>query len=154
MIKPIIKREKLIDVLNEIIAEKGELSLFGLFLRREAPNVWDLIVASPWIEKNRSKAMRYLADKVKAHLTSDELLSLSRIVILESHYPVLEAIFNAIPAGKEKAVFRNEDFLGLEIRRGYVLKAKRPQKNGKLQSTKKQPKRTTAPSRRRVAAIR
>ncbi len=151
MIKPIIKREKLVAVLNEITAEKGEISLFGLFLRREAPNVWDLIVASPWIEKNRSKAMRYLADKVKAHLTSDELLSLSRIVILESHYPLLQAIFNAIPAGKEHAVFRNEDFLGLEIRRGYVLKAKRARKNGKLQPKKKQPKRTTS-SRRRVAA--
>ena len=151
MIKPIIKREKLIAVLNEITAEKGEPSLFGLFLRREAPSVWDLFIASPWIEKNRSKAMAYLADKVKAHLTLEELLSLSRIVILESHYPLLKAIFDAIPTGKEQAVFRNVDFLGLEIRRGYVLKAKRPRENGKLQAKKKQPKRA-ASSRRRVAA--
>lgn len=152
MSKPIIERAKMIAMLNEIIAEKGELNLFGLFLRREAPNVWDLFVASPWIEKNRSKAMRYLADKVKAHLTLEELLSLSRIVILESHYPLLQAIFNAIPAGKEQAVFRNTDFLGLEIRRGYVLKAKPLQKNGKLSPKNKQPRRATASSRRRVAA--
>lgn len=152
MIKLVIKREKLIAVLNEITAEKGEPNLFGLFLRREAPNVWDLFIASPWIERNRSKAMRYLADKVKAHLSSDELLSLSRIVILESHYPLLQAIYDAIPAGKEQAVFRNEDFLGLEIKRGYVLKAIRPQKNGKLHPKKKQLKRATATSRRRVAA--
>jgi hypothetical protein len=151
MIKPIIKREKLIAILNEITAEKGEPNLFGLFLRREAPNVWDLFIASPWLEKDIRKALAYLANKVKAHLTSDELLSLSRIVILESHYPLLQAIFSAIPAGKEQAVFRNEDFLGLEIRRGYVLKAKRPPKNGKFQPKKKQSKRTTS-SRRRVAA--
>lgn len=152
MIKPVIKRKKLIAILNEITAEKGEPNLFGLFLRREAPNVWDLFIASPWVEKDRRKALAYLADKVKAHFTSDELLSLSRIVILESHYPLLQAIFDAIPAGKEPAVFRNVDFLGLEIRRGYVLKAKRFQKNGKLQSKKKSLKRATASSHRRVAA--
>ncbi|MGH7598842.1 MAG: hypothetical protein ACREOI_21010 [bacterium] len=151
MIKPIIKREKLASVLNEITAETGEPYLFGLFLRTEAPNVWDLVVASPWLEKNRIKAMSYLADKVKAYLTSDELLSLSRIVILESHYPVLKAIFDAIPSGKEQAVFRNEDFLGLEIKRAYVLKAKRPQKNDKMPTNKK-PRQRTAPARRRIAA--
>lgn len=152
MIKPIIKREKLIAILNEITAEKGEPNLFGLFLRREAPNVWDLFIASPWVEKDRRKALAYLADKVKAHFTSDELLSLSRIFILESHYPLLQAIFDAIPAGKEQAVFRNVDFLGLEIRRGYVLKAQPFQKNGKLRSKKKSLKRATASARRRVAA--
>jgi len=153
MIKPVIKREKLIAVLNEITAEKGEPHLFGLFLRREAPNVWDLFIASPWLEKDIRKALAYLADKVKAHLTFDELLSLSRIVILESHYPLLQAIFDAIPAGKEQAVFRNVDFLGLEIRRGYVLKAKRPPENGKLRPKKNQLKRTASSSRRRVAAM-
>ena len=152
MIKPIIKREKLVSVLNEITAETGAPNLFGLFLRREAPNVWDLVVASPWLDKNRLTAMTYLADKVKAHLTLEELLSLSRIVILESHYPVLAAILDAIPAGKEQAVFRNADFLGLEIRRGYVLKAKRPRKNGKLQPAEKQLKRAAPSSRRHVAA--
>jgi hypothetical protein len=124
--------------------------LFGLFLRREAPNVWDLFIASPWLEKDIRKALAYLAGKVKAHFTSDELLSLSRIVILESHYPLLQAIFDAIPAGKDQAVFRNEDFLGLEIKRAYVLKAKRPRKNGKAQTTKK-PRQRTAPARRRLA---
>lgn len=151
MIKPIIKREKLISVLNDITAEIGEPNLFGLFLRREALNVWDLVVASPWLDKNRLTAMTYLADKVKAHLSLEELLSLSRIVILGMHYPVLAAILNAMPTGKERAVFRNVDFLGLEIRRGYVLKAKRPRENGKRQAKKKQPK-GAASSRRRVAA--
>jgi len=148
MIKPIIKREKMVALLNEIIAEKGEVTLFGLFYRE---GDWELFVAGPWVDKDYMGAHRYIDKKLKAHLTAEENRSIYRIGILESHYPVLQAILDAVPAGKERAVFRNEDFLGLEIKRAYILRATRPQKTGKVQSTKKQPKRTTS-SRRRLAA--
>ena len=149
MRKPIIKREKLVALLNEIIAEKGEVTLFGLFFR---DGDWDLFVAGPWVDEDYMGAHRYIDKKLKAHLTSEENLSIYRIGILESHYPVLAAIFDAIPAAQEQAVFRNENFLGLEIKRAYVLKAKRSQKNGESQPKKKQSKRAAASSRRRVAA--
>ncbi len=148
MIKPIVKREKMVALLNEIIAEKGEVTLFGLFLR---DGVWDLFVAGPWVDQDYMGAHRYIDKKLKAHLTPEENLSIYRIGILESHYPVLAAILDAIPKGQEQAVFRNEDFLGLEIKRAYVLKAKRPQKNGKMQANKK-PRQRTTPARRRFAA--
>lgn len=146
--KLIIKRDKMIALLNEIIAEKGEVTLFGLFFR---DGVWDLFVAGPWVDEDYMGAHRYVDKKLKAHLTVEENLTIYRIIILESQYPVLAAILDAVPAGKEQTVFRNEDFLGLEIKRAYVLRAKKPQKTGKVQPKKKQPKRTTS-SRRRIAA--
>jgi hypothetical protein len=146
--KLIIKREKMFALLNEIIAEKGEVTLFGLFFR---DGDWDLFVAGPWVDEDYMGAHRYIDKKLKAHLTPEENLTIYRIVILESHYPILAAILDAVPAGKEQAVFRNEDFLGLEIKRAYVLKAKRPQKNGKMQTNKK-PRQRIAPARRRLAA--
>jgi len=149
MIKPIIKREKMVAVLNEIIAEKGEVTLFGLFHREV---VWDLFVAGSWVDEDCMGAHRYVDKKLKAHLTAEEYLSIYRIIILESHYPVLAAILDAVPAGKEQTVFRNEDFLGLEIKCAYVLRAKRPQKTGKVQPREKQPKRA-ASSHRRVASM-
>ena len=148
MIKPAIKREKMVALLNEIIAEKGEVTLFGLFLRNGG---WDLFVAGPWVDQDYMGAHRYIDKKLKTHLTPEENLSIYRIGILESHYPVLAAILDAIPAGQEQAVFRNENFLGLEIKRAYVLKAKRPEKSGKPRANQKRRKRTT-PSRRRLTA--
>ena len=148
MIKPIVKRDKMVSMLNEILAEKGEVTLFGLFHRE---GDWELFVAGPWVDKDYMGAHRYIDKKLKAHLTAEENLSIYRIGILESHYPILAAILDAVPAGREQAVFRDEDFLGNEIKRAYVLRAKRPQKTGKVQPKKKQPKRA-ASSSRRVAA--
>jgi len=34
----------------EIAAEKGPFLLFALFLRQDAADRWDLVVAAPWIE--------------------------------------------------------------------------------------------------------
>ncbi|MCI0696803.1 hypothetical protein L0337_32965 [candidate division KSB1 bacterium] len=144
-----IKHHKLISLLNEITAEKGELTLFGLFLREDAPNVWDLVVAAPWIEKNRSKALHYIVEKIKAHLTMPELLSLSKVVILESINPLLKAILDAIPPGQDQVEWQNVTFINLELARAYIFKAKRPQKSGKMQTTKK-PRQRTAPARRRL----
>jgi len=146
--KLIIKRDKMVALLNEIIAEKGEVTLFGLFHRE---GDWELFVAGPWVDEDYMGAHRYIDKKLKAHLTAEENLTIYRIGILESHYPILAAILDAVPAGREQAVFRNEDFLGNEIKRAYVLRAKRPQKTGKPEPKKKQPKRA-ASSRRRVAA--
>jgi hypothetical protein len=148
-----IKHDKLIALLNEMTAEKGELTLFGLFLREDAPNVWDLVVAAPWIEKNRSKALDYIVEKIKAHLAFPELLSLSKVVILESNNPLLRAILDAIPPGKKQAEWQNVTFINLELARAYIFKAKRPEKNGKLKSTQK-PRPRTARSSRRLAAAR
>jgi hypothetical protein len=146
MIKPIIKRDKMIALLNEIIVEKGKVTLFGLFFR---DGVWDLFVAGPWVDGDYMGAHRYIDKKLKAHLTAEENLTISRIGILESQYPILAAILNAAPAGKEQAVFRDEDFLGNEIKRAFVLRAKKPQKAGKPEPKKKQLKRA-ASSRRRM----
>jgi len=149
-----IKHDKLIALLNEMTAEKGEFTLFGLFLREEAPNLWDLVVAGPWIEKNRSKALSYIVEKVKSHLTFLELLSLSKVVILESGNPLLHAILDAIPPGQEQIEWQNVTFINLELARAYIFKARRPEENDKRRPKKKQLKRTTASPRRRVAAIR
>lgn len=150
---PKIRYKALAAILKEVTKEKGEITLFGLFLREEAPNVWDLVVAGPEFEKDQTETLSYFIRKIKAHFLSDELMSLSRVTILEADNPILAAILNAIPAGQKKTVFRNEDFLGLEIKRAYVLKVKRPQTNGKMQTTKK-PRQRTAPARRRLAAAR
>jgi len=148
---PKIRYKALAAILKEVAKEKGELSLFGLFLRDEAPNVWDLVVAGQEFEKDQTEMLSYFVRKIKTHFLSDELMSLSRITILDAGNPVLEAILNAMPFGQEKVEFRDEDFNGYEIKRAYIFKAKRPQNNGKQQPKKKQLKRTSL-SRHRVAA--
>jgi hypothetical protein len=75
------------------------------------------------------------------------------VVILESHNPLLKSILEAIPPGHDQVEWQNVTFINLELARAYIFKAKKPQKNGKMQTNKK-PRQRTAPARRRLAAAR
>jgi hypothetical protein len=61
--------EKLREIERALSKEKGALDLFALFLREDAPNVWDLVVAGEWIEKDRARAIREISKRVQKTLT-------------------------------------------------------------------------------------
>jgi hypothetical protein len=44
--------EKLASLERDVASEKGEFSLFGLFLREDAEGKWDLLASAPWLETN------------------------------------------------------------------------------------------------------
>ena len=92
MIKHIIN--KLESLEKEIADEKGEFSLFGLFLREDAENRWDLVVAAPWLNSDSMEDLNYIVSKLNIYLKNSELLSISRIVILELNDPMVQIITN------------------------------------------------------------
>jgi hypothetical protein len=68
---------------HDIASEKGEFSLFALFLREDADDTWDLLASAPWLEANNRESLDYLVNQLRSRLDTQELLSLSRIVLLE-----------------------------------------------------------------------
>ncbi len=86
--------EKLQSIAKEIANERGELSLFAFLLREEAENKWDLVVAAPWLNTDSIEDINYIADKLKHYLDVSELLSISRIVLLDTYDSIVQKINN------------------------------------------------------------
>jgi hypothetical protein len=124
MTPPIDKYKK---IRNRILRDKGDLDFFGLILREDAPDVWDLVVSAPWAEADTWSALQYLSNVVKAELEPAELLQLSRVVILEKGNPVLQALLAALAVtGDSVAEYRDSTVGGIHFRHAYVLEAKSP----------------------------
>ncbi|NLJ29091.1 MAG: hypothetical protein GX433_13945 [Deltaproteobacteria bacterium] len=104
--------EKLIRAEREMSEDKGAFLLFAFSLREDAPDLWDLIVSAPWITQDKSGSLNYIAKKVQGVLSAEELLKLSRIVIIEQDYPALEAIHRVIHIEHGSAEILNNSFLG------------------------------------------
>ncbi len=123
--------EKLRQVMNEVAAEKGQFTLFGLFLREDAPDKWDLVVAAPWLEEGKLKALGEFAAKLAAVLGEQEVLSLSRIVTVNHDNPGLDAILTAvhIEGGRPMEV-KESNFFGLAIKDAYIFRAARQEDPG------------------------
>ena len=106
-------------------AEKGAFLLFAVFLREDAPDVWDLVVASSWIARDKSDSLRYISDKVRSVLDASELVKLSRIVLIEPDSPALAAFQQAIHVEHGIAEIKDSDFSGLRIKHAYLITSRR-----------------------------
>lgn len=116
---------KLQTLERETSEEKGPYSLFALFLREDAPDVWDLVVSAPWIEADKSAALRYLSTGLNRLATSGELTRLSRIVIIEQENPALAAMQSSIVVEHGAAEIQSSNFFGLQIRHAFVITSRR-----------------------------
>jgi hypothetical protein len=113
--------EKLVSLEREISLEKGNFSLFALFLREDVENKWDLVISAPWLMENKKEALDYLVKQLSSHLDDQELLSLSRIVFIDEGDPRLEAICRAIRIEHGTAEVKDSNFFGLQIKHAYII---------------------------------
>ena len=116
---------KLMELETSVATEKGSFSLFALFLREDAPDVWDLLISAPWIEIDKQAALRYIAEKLNVLASPEELTKLSRIVIIERSNPALEAFHSAISAEHQKIEIKDSNFFGLQIKHAYIFTSRR-----------------------------
>ncbi|MGA7729651.1 MAG: hypothetical protein WCD37_00115 [Chloroflexia bacterium] len=110
----------------KIAQEKGDLSLFALVLREDAPNRWDLLIAASWIGEDKVDMLNYVVDEIKSTLGTEALLMLSRIVLLEAQNPAVQELNTATPVENGKVELRDSDFFGLPVERAYIIASKRP----------------------------
>jgi len=115
--------EKLRGFEQILAAEKGPFNLFALFLREDAPDVWDLVVAAEWIEEDQSQALAELSKRVRAYLRADEITRISRVVIVERANPTVKAIASSLSITHGVAEVANSNFFGLAIKHAFIITA-------------------------------
>jgi hypothetical protein len=104
----------------KVSSKKGPLELLGLFLREESSELWDLVVAAPWLKANERSSFEYIANQLRKLLNDKELAGLSRIVILEHGGAVLHSFLEqfANHIGLVDVQFVSD---GAVIRQAYII---------------------------------
>ena len=87
-------KKKLEKLEKEISKEKGDFYLFAWVVPSDAKdmNVWDLLVSASWVDKDASKALDYLSEKLRKKLTAKEIVSIAKIVVLGKDHPIVTDI--------------------------------------------------------------
>ncbi|HTU21417.1 MAG TPA: hypothetical protein VMG10_25495 [Gemmataceae bacterium] len=115
--------KKLTGMAKKITAAKGRLELLGLFLREDSPDLWDLVIAAPWLKADERASFEYVASELREALANEELAGLSRIVILEHGGAALQSFLESFRshAGLADVHFVTEG--GAIIRKAYIITA-------------------------------
>ena len=117
--------KKLIEIEKEIAKEKGKFVLFGLFHREGALfDKWDLVASAPWIGEDRFEHIEYFVSKTRERLTPEEMVMISRIVLLNPSEPFVKEITEKVGKKRGVAEVTNHLFNGMVIERGHIITAK------------------------------
>ena len=118
--------EKFAGLESQIASEKGDFTLFALFMREDVPDRWDLIVSAMWVGEDKRSAVSYLVGQIKEKLGEQDLTSLSRIVLIDPEEVAVQNINRAIQVEHGKVDVRDSNFFGLAIKHAHIITSKRP----------------------------
>ena len=116
--------EKLRSLEKEIADERGDFSLFALFLREDAENRWDLVLSALWLNADSLEDINYIANKLKYRLGENELLFISRIVLLNLSDPIVKIINNNWGISRGGSLELNDPQIfntGLPFKHAYII---------------------------------
>lgn len=106
--------------------EKGAFNLFALFLREDAPEKWDLLIAAPWVEEDKAETLKRVSKELQKRLSKEELLKLSRVVIIDQSNPALRA-FQTIHVEHGDMDIKDRNLFGLQIKHAHIITSRRPE---------------------------
>jgi hypothetical protein len=135
---PQLVADKLSVLAKKIESSNGPLELFGLFLREDSPDLWDLVIAAPWLSPGKRASYEYVAGLLQETLTEEELVGLSRIVILEHGRAVLRSFLESF---HNRPGFADVHFVsegGAVIEKAYIIIARSAASDARPEKTKKQ----------------
>lgn len=100
--------------------------LFALIEREDAQRKWDLVVSATWARERQKDLLNRIALEVRNNFTSEEIITLSRILVLDPIDPFVRAI-NSI-SNVEHGRDRVSNFFvnGVSIKDSYVMTSHRP----------------------------
>ena len=112
--------------MHEISSKKGEFTLFGLFMRADAPGTWDLVVSAPWLEDGKLKALSELVHLLTASIGEQAFRDLSRVQTVGEGNPALKKILTAFAVDDGEVRIKQSNLFGLEIDDAIILRARKP----------------------------
>lgn len=122
-----IATSSLRKAMHEIAAQKGDFTLFGIFMRSDAPGTWDLVVGAPWLDKGKLRATSEFVKLLTESIGEEALRNFSRIQTVASESPALKALLAAFSVDDGEVRVQHSNLFGLDIEEAIILRAKRPE---------------------------
>jgi hypothetical protein len=84
--------------LQEMAAQKGDLTLFALLRRADAVGgMWDLLVSAPWFKNSTLAATQEVVNLLTKSMGRKALLQFSRIVVLTGEDRTVKFFLKNVP---------------------------------------------------------
>ena len=121
--------EKLKSAISSLEKENGPLLICALFLRDDALEKWDIILAASWLNPKEMRSYEILSKKLQKFLSASELVQFSRIVVLDQDDPIISFLLEleTVKNGGYKELAANvlSEKFRFTIKKAYLLRSQK-----------------------------
>lgn len=121
--------EKLKSAISSLEKENGPLLICALFLRDDALEKWDIILAASWLNSKEMRSYEILSKKLQNFLSASELVQFSRIVVLDQDDPIISFLLEleTVKNGGYKELAANvlSEKFRFTIKKAYLLRSQK-----------------------------
>jgi hypothetical protein len=114
-----------IELEREISQDKGDFTLFALFLREDGIGQWDVAVAAPWIELDRYEALELIAKKIQSTLSKEDIVRVSRVAIIHMNNTGLKAITRTVQVEHGDMELHDQVFFGMQMKHSHIITSRK-----------------------------
>lgn len=115
--------------MHKMAAKKGDFTLFATFMRSNGLGLWDLVVAAPWLNKERYKAMREVAGLLREAVGKSAISGFAKVVPVDADDPSVQFILTNLPVEDGEIRIKKPDLFDLEFDEAIIFRAKKPAAN-------------------------
>jgi hypothetical protein len=116
--------QKMVKIEKYLASQNGDFRLFALFLREGSPGKWDVLVSAGWIDANKQQALKIIIEQLTTKLKKNELMFLSRVVVIKNDNAALAAINQFMPLKNGITETHDNHFFGLDIKQAFLISSK------------------------------
>ncbi|RKZ45574.1 MAG: hypothetical protein DRR16_28175 [Candidatus Parabeggiatoa sp. nov. 3] len=124
--------QKMLKIEKYLVRQKGDFQLFALFLREGSPGKWDVLVSAKWIDADKQQALKIITEQLTTQLNKDELISLSRVVVINKDNEEIPAINQLISEKNQVTEIYEKHFFGLDIKQAFLIPSSRKKSRHKM----------------------
>jgi hypothetical protein len=128
--------ERLISFERKLATKKGRFNLFMLLLREELtdltsavqggpPGRWDVVAAASWIYEDKKKNFEYFSKELRAHLGLNDILAVSRMVLLRPEDAFVEAVNKAFKIEHGNMRVSKINLFGIHVNQAYIITSRK-----------------------------
>lgn len=125
--------DKLKSVVQALEKEHGSILFFALFLREDAFEKWDIVVAAPWLNSSERNSYKIVVSKIQEVIGPSEMVQFSRVVVLDQTDPALSFLQEVCPltnggfkeSPKDFSVEPLSDKFPFSIKKAYILRCQK-----------------------------
>ncbi|WP_319580511.1 hypothetical protein [uncultured Methanospirillum sp.] len=88
--------EKFKKIINTISQEKGNIKFFAIARRSDSEGFFDILISADWIRQDDFEILKYIVKIIKSLLNKEEIIDISRVILLNSDDPILKQLRPAI----------------------------------------------------------